>query len=67
MKKLLLFAIIIGGSVAFTSCSKDECECTVGGVTTTYDEDDTTAGMSVEETCTSVNAALTSPDKCEMK
>jgi len=24
MKKILLFAIILGGAVAFTSCSKDE-------------------------------------------
>ena len=29
MKKILLFAIIIGGSVAFTSCSKDE-QCVDG-------------------------------------
>ena len=26
MKKLLLFAIIVGGSLSFSSCSKDE-EC----------------------------------------
>lgn len=67
MKKLLLFAIIIGGSVAFTSCSKDECECTVNGETTTYNEDDTVDGQSVSEQCTAVDAALTAPDKCEMK
>ena len=67
MKKLLLFAIIIGGSVTFTSCSKDECECTVNGVTTTYDEDDTVGDQSVSEQCTVANAVLTAPDKCEMK
>ncbi len=26
MKKFLLFAVILGGTIAFTSCSKDE-EC----------------------------------------
>ncbi len=29
MKKILLFAIILGGTIAFTSCSKDE-ECVDG-------------------------------------
>ena len=38
MKKVLLFAAVVVG-LAFTSCSKTECECTYGGVTFTYDED----------------------------
>ena len=32
MKKVLLFAVVIGG-LAFTSCSKSECECTYAGTT----------------------------------
>ena len=39
MKKLLLFAVIVGG-LAFTSCSKSGCECTISGVTTEYDDVD---------------------------
>jgi len=39
MKKVLLFAVIVGG-LAFTSCSKTECECTFLGTTVTYTEDD---------------------------
>jgi len=38
MKKVLLFAIVIGSMVAFTSCSKSECECTVSGQTVNYGE-----------------------------
>ena len=37
MKKLLFFAVLIGG-IAFTSCSKKACECTTNGVTTTTDD-----------------------------
>ena len=33
MNKLLLFAVVVG-ALAFTSCSKDECECTINGQTT---------------------------------
>ena len=36
MKKVLLFAVV--GGLAFTSCSKSECECTFDGVTTVYEE-----------------------------
>ena len=38
MKKVLLFAIVLGSAVAFTSCSKSaECVCADG---TTLSEDD---------------------------
>ena len=39
MKKVLLFVVVIVG-LGFTSCSKTECECTINGTTTVYDEDD---------------------------
>ncbi|MDB4534582.1 hypothetical protein N9242_06900 [Vicingaceae bacterium] len=34
MKKVLLLTIVLGG-LAFTSCSKSECECTIAGSTVT--------------------------------
>lgn len=37
MKKVLLFAVVIGG-LAFTSCSKSSCECTVLGTSTVTDD-----------------------------
>lgn len=40
MKKLLLFTIILGGSIAFTSCSKSSCECTESGITLTITEEE---------------------------
>ncbi len=40
MKKVLLFAVILTGAVAFTSCSKSSCECTIAGQTTTTDDVD---------------------------
>ncbi|PJB13816.1 MAG: hypothetical protein CO118_11845 [Flavobacteriales bacterium CG_4_9_14_3_um_filter_32_8] len=58
MKKLLLFAIIVGGSIAFTSCSKKECTCTVGGASESFTEDDLPSGSaSVEEYCDASDAA----------
>jgi hypothetical protein len=66
MKKLLLFAFIIGGSFAVMSCGKDECECTVNGTTDTFDEDDVSSG-SVSDACNAADALLTSPDECHMK
>ncbi|MDB4534752.1 hypothetical protein N9242_07760 [Vicingaceae bacterium] len=33
MKKVLLLAAIFCGSLAFTSCSKSECECVIAGTT----------------------------------
>jgi len=68
MKKLLLFAIILGGAVAFTSCSKDECECTIAGTTTTYDEDDIDNGQSLKDACSDANVgASILGGSCEMK
>lgn len=65
MKKVLLFALILGGTVAFTSCGSSECECTVSGTTTTTSEDDVDGDL--EEACKAADAFLTAPDKCEMK
>ena len=66
MKKVLLFAVVLTGALAFTSCGSDECECTVGGNVTTTTEDDVD-GADLEEACNAADAFLTSPDKCEMK
>jgi len=69
MKKLLLLTVVLGGAVVFTSCSKDECECTVAGTTTTTTEDDMpdSATGSLSDYCTAADAFLTSPDQCKMK
>ncbi len=40
MKKVLLFAVILTGAVAFTSCGSKDCECTYNGTTTTISEDE---------------------------
>ena len=69
MKKVLLFAVVVGG-LAFTSCSKSECECTVNGETTTYTEDDVEGGGDLEEGCNALNTlykAFDDADGCEMK
>ena len=60
MNKLLLFAIIVGGSLALTSCSKKEC---VGDVLGTYTEDDVQSG-SLDDYCT---AAKLVDSTCSMK
>jgi hypothetical protein len=50
MKKSLLFAIILGGTIALTSCGKDEeCVCDDG---TTYTESDVPSGTTLDEVCT---------------
>ena len=69
MKKILLFAIILGGAVAFTSCGGDECECTIGGNTKTYTEDDIGSGDgSLSDYCTASNAgAQLQGGSCSMK
>ena len=67
MKKVLLFAVVVGG-LAFTSCSKSECECTVDGETTTITEDE--AGGDLEEACEAADAlykAFGVDGSCEMK
>ena len=70
MKKLLLLVVIVGGAIAFTSCSKKECVCTVGGVETTYTEDDMSGSGSLKDGCEAADAlmkAFTASDGCEMK
>jgi hypothetical protein len=70
MKKVLLFAAVVVG-LGFTSCSKSECECTIGGETTTYTEDDVTGDVSLEDGCEALDAFAkiggASGDGCEMK
>ena len=66
--KVLLFAIILGGTVAFTSCGSDKCECTINGVTETYDEDDYDGDL--KEACDAADAAAKIVDasgSCSMK
>lgn len=68
MKKVLLFAVVLAGTVAFTSCGSDECECTINGVTQTYSEDDYEGD--IKEACDAANAAAKIVDasgKCEIK
>lgn len=55
MKKVLLFAVILAGSVAFTSCGSDECVCTIAGETESFDEDDAD-GVDLEEACEALDA-----------
>ena len=67
-KKLLLFAIILGGAVAFTSCGKDECECTVFGTTETYTEDDLAEGENMKDACNEADAGVALfGGSCELK
>lgn len=56
MKKMLLFAIVLGGAISFTSCGKDECECTIAGQTTTYTEDDLEDGQNMKDACNDADA-----------
>ncbi len=73
MKKVLLFAIVLGGAVAFTSCGSDECECTVGGQTSSFTEDDASdAGVDdFKAFCEGFDALYkiggSTTDGCEMK
>lgn len=56
MKKLLLLAVIVGGSIAFTSCSKDEtCTCSDG---TEVTEDDMILGISLSDWCTACGGTI---------
>ncbi len=59
MKKLLLLAIIVGGSIAFTSCSKDkECTC-ADGTTFTEDEAGSVLGVSLfESSCSACGGTI---------
>jgi len=60
MKKLLLFAIIVGGSIAFTSCSKDEtCVCADGTEWTDSDIPSVGGiGLSLEQYCTACGGTI---------
>jgi hypothetical protein len=62
MKKLLLLTVIVGGSIAFTSCSKESdftCVCTTTYSSGTPDvEPNVFRGIdkdAAEKTCTSMN------------
>ncbi len=55
MKKVLLFAIVLGGAVAFTSCGSDECTCTIAGQSETFTEDDVNGG-DLEAACETLDA-----------
>jgi hypothetical protein len=70
MKKVLLFAVVLTGAMAFTSCGSDECECTVNGVTTTYDEDDAGSSGDLKEACETLDALYkisSASNSCKMK
>jgi len=56
MKKILLFTVILGGSLAFTSCSSDTehtCKCTISNGTVTYSETAVYAGVDEDAASTS--------------
>ena len=59
MKKLLLFAIILGGTIAFTSCSKEKvCTCS-DGTTFTEEEAGSVLGVSLfESNCTACSGTI---------
>jgi hypothetical protein len=54
MKKVLLFAVVVAG-LGFTSCSKNECECTLSGTTTIYTEEDLQEGQNISDACDDAN------------
>ncbi|PJB13817.1 MAG: hypothetical protein CO118_11850 [Flavobacteriales bacterium CG_4_9_14_3_um_filter_32_8] len=62
MKKSLLFALILGGVLAFTSCADEECVCDNGVTITQADADD--SGISLSEAC---DYAGTGGASCSMK
>jgi len=64
MKKILLFAVLFSGAIAFTSCGGEECECNIGGNTTTYTEDQVEGSLS--EYCSAADAASVD-GSCSMK
>ncbi|PCJ25809.1 MAG: hypothetical protein COA97_06950 [Flavobacteriales bacterium] len=64
MKKLLYIAVILGGTVVFTSCAKDEeCVCSNTGITYT-EEDAKDAGTSLSTVCAT---AKLGDETCEIK
>jgi len=62
MKKMLLFTVILGGTIAFTSCSKKDytctCTTTISGVSTSTDyEYKGVKKDDAEASCNALNAA----------
>ena len=59
MKKVLLFAIVLAGTIAFTSCSKtQECTCS-DGTTFTEDEAGSVLGVSLfESSCSACGGTI---------
>ena len=63
MKKLLYITIIMAGTVAFTSCGKDEeCVCETGANITESEAED--AGVSLSTACA---LAKVGDETCEIK
>ncbi|OFY90746.1 MAG: hypothetical protein A3K10_11075 [Bacteroidetes bacterium RIFCSPLOWO2_12_FULL_31_6] len=62
MKKSLLFALILGGVLAFTSCASDE-ECVCSNATYTQSDADD-AGTTLNELC---SVAKIGDSSCSMK
>ncbi len=63
MKKLLYVAIIMGGTIAFTSCAKDEeCVCDTYANITESDAED--AGTSLQTLC---DVAKIGDESCSIK
>ncbi len=50
MKKILFICFIVGGTIAFSSCSNPECQCTdANGTTSTFNEND--CNCDVQKAC----------------
>lgn len=63
MKKLLYVAIIMGGTISFTSCAKDEeCVCDTSANLTESDAED--AGVSLGTLC---DLAKVGDESCEIE
>ena len=62
MKKSILFALILGGTLCFTSCASDE-ECVCSNATYTQSDADD-AGSTLNELCT---VAKIGDSSCAMK
>ena len=62
MKRLLYVVIILGGTVAFTSCGSDQCECDNGVTITEGDAED--SGVSLSEAC---DLAKVADESCAIK
>ena len=63
MKKLLYVAIIMGGTIVFTSCGKDE-ECVCDNIPNLTESDADDAGVSLQEVC---DLARNGDETCSIK